>query len=59
MVIRRTRPLQPIPVIVLLRLWVLWNRQTRLVVWTLLFFIATQIASIAIVSWVVVQMLRE
>lgn len=43
--------------IVLLRLWVLWNRRTRLVVWTLLFFIATQIASVAVVSWVVVQML--
>lgn len=59
MMIRRTRPHQPATVIVLLRLWVLWNRRTRLVVWTLLFFIATQIASVAVVSWVVVQMLRE
>ncbi|EIM84970.1 uncharacterized protein STEHIDRAFT_122889 [Stereum hirsutum FP-91666 SS1] len=38
--------------IVLLRLWVLWNRRTSLVGWTLLVFVVTQLATFSVTTWV-------
>ncbi|KAA1473315.1 hypothetical protein DENSPDRAFT_839774 [Dentipellis sp. KUC8613] len=42
--------------VVLLRLWVLWDRWRNLVVWTLLCFIFTHLATFGMVTWVVVQL---
>lgn len=46
-------------VLVLLRLWVLWNRRTRLVVSTLILFVLTQLTSIVCTAYVVASMMRE
>ncbi|TFY59557.1 hypothetical protein EVG20_g7745 [Dentipellis fragilis] len=43
-------------VVVLLRLWVLWDRWRNLVVWTLAWFIFTHLATFGMVTWVVVQL---
>ncbi|KAI0042704.1 hypothetical protein FA95DRAFT_1564034 [Auriscalpium vulgare] len=42
--------------IVLLRLWVLWERRVRLVAWTLYLFVLTVLSTFGIMTWVVLQM---
>jgi len=46
-------------VLVLLRLWVLWDRRTRLVVSTLILFVLTQVTSVVCTAYVVASMMRE
>ncbi|KAG1748122.1 hypothetical protein EDB19DRAFT_244743 [Suillus lakei] len=45
--------------LILLRLWVLWDRKTRLVLVTLTLFLVTQITSIVCTAYVVSSMMRE
>ncbi|ETW76533.1 hypothetical protein HETIRDRAFT_480662, partial [Heterobasidion irregulare TC 32-1] len=42
--------------IVLLRLWILWNKQPRLVCASLAVFVISQLGTFAMVTWVAVQM---
>ncbi|KIK46862.1 hypothetical protein CY34DRAFT_75259 [Suillus luteus UH-Slu-Lm8-n1] len=46
-------------VLILLRLWVLWDRKTRLVLATLPLFLVTQITAIVCTTYVVSSMMRE
>jgi hypothetical protein len=46
-------------VLILLRLWVLWDRKTRLVLVTLPLFLVTQITAIVCTTYVVSSMMRE
>ncbi|KAH7886756.1 hypothetical protein F5I97DRAFT_1953475 [Phlebopus sp. FC_14] len=43
--------------LVLLRLWVLWDRKPRLVLWTLVLFIVTQMAALGLTGYFVSSML--
>ncbi|KAG6373659.1 hypothetical protein JVT61DRAFT_6325 [Boletus reticuloceps] len=44
--------------LILLRLWVLWDRSPRLVFVTLMFFIVTQLVALSFVGYVIYDMLR-
>ncbi len=46
-------------VLVLLHLWNLWDRNVRLITWTLILFVTTQIANFACGIKVVVTLTRE
>jgi hypothetical protein len=46
-------------VLILLRLWVLWDRKTRLVLVTLPLFLVTQITAIVCTTYVVSSMMCE
>lgn len=46
-------------VLVLLRLWVLWDRRTRLVLSTLILFVLTQVTSVVCTAYVVSALMRE
>ena len=46
------------PVIVMLRVWVLWNRRTIPVVFTLVAFVLSQIVTFSMVIWAAIQMIR-
>ncbi|KAH7925740.1 hypothetical protein BV22DRAFT_1128780 [Leucogyrophana mollusca] len=43
--------------LVLLRLWVLWDRSRRLMVWTLTLFVLTQITALATTAYLISQMI--
>lgn len=45
-------------VLILLRLWVLWDRSPRLVLGTLGFFVVTQIVALSLTGYVIHEMLR-
>ena len=46
-------------VILLLRLWVLWERRLTLINWTLFFYVLTQAVTLGMAIWAVVQAVRE
>ncbi|KAJ7693088.1 hypothetical protein B0H17DRAFT_1060732 [Mycena rosella] len=43
--------------LVLLRIWTMLPRGHRLIIWSIVFFIASQLASFAVTSWVVARMI--
>lgn len=47
-----------VTVLVLLRLWVLWDRSPRLMIGTLTIFVATQLAAMSLAGYVIYKMLR-